>query len=105
MSEQTQNVQQQTQDEQALQDARDFFGQSMGRILGQMESDNAQLQSYMQQLPDDTQAQDTVGGDGGEVPRATNAARRRAEELGIDLSTIKGTGSGGLITIRDVTGS
>src|SRR5918994_1483838 len=51
------------------------------------------------------QAQDTVGGDGGEVPRATNAARRRAEELGIDLSTIKGTGSGGLITIRDVTGS
>src|SRR5918995_770701 len=57
MSEGTQNVQQQSQDEQALQDARDFFGQSMGRILGQMESDYAQLQSYMQQLPDDTQAQ------------------------------------------------
>src|ERR687890_2773411 len=56
MSEGTQNVQQQSQDEQALQDARDFFGQSMGRILGQMESDYAQLQSYMQQLPDDTQA-------------------------------------------------
>jgi phytoene/squalene synthetase len=51
-----QNVQQQSQDEQVLQDARDFFGQSMGRILGQMESDYAQLQSYMQQLPDDTQA-------------------------------------------------
>src|SRR5215212_1194865 len=55
MSEDTQNAQQ-SQD-QALQEARDFFGQSMGRILGQMESDNAQLQSYMQQLPDDTQAQ------------------------------------------------
>jgi hypothetical protein len=25
--------------------------------------------------------------------------------LGLDLSTIQGTGSGGLITIRDVTGS
>ena len=57
MSEQNQNAQQQTQDDQALQEARDFFGQSMGRILGQMESDNAQLQSYMQQLPQDGQNQ------------------------------------------------
>src|SRR5215210_2799659 len=55
MSEDTQNAQQ--PQDQALQEARDFFGQSMGRILGQMESDNAQLQSYMQQLPGDTQAQ------------------------------------------------
>src|SRR3712207_9111856 len=52
-----QNVQQQSQDEQVLQDARDFFGQSMGRILGQMESDNVQLHNYMQQLPEDAQAQ------------------------------------------------
>jgi pyruvate/2-oxoglutarate dehydrogenase complex dihydrolipoamide acyltransferase (E2) component len=62
------------------------------------------------------QAQDTAGqvaqqgqqateGDGAEEPRATNAARRRAQEMGIDLSTIRGTGSGGLITIKDVTGS
>ena len=56
------------------------------------------------------QAQDTAGqaagGDGTEEePRATNAARLRAEQLGLDLSTIQGTGSGGLITIRDVTGS
>ena len=43
--------------------------------------------------------------EGDEQPRATNAARRRAEQLGIDLSTIEGTGSGGLITIKDVTGS
>jgi len=153
-----QNVQQQSQDEQVLQDARDFFGQSMGRILGQMESDNVQLHNYMQQLPEDTQAQvqqmtdsynqfagtitqaaqdagveDSVlqsaqearqnadqasgqgptdvaaqqaaGQDGTEEPRATNAARRKAEQLGLDLSTIQGTGSGGLITIRDVTGS
>ena len=38
-------------------------------------------------------------------PRATNAARRKAEQLGVDLSTIRGTGSGGLITINDVVGS
>jgi pyruvate/2-oxoglutarate dehydrogenase complex dihydrolipoamide acyltransferase (E2) component len=42
---------------------------------------------------------------GGQEPRATNAARRRAQEMGIDLSTVEGTGSGGLITINDVVGS
>jgi len=51
------------------------------------------------------QAQQAAGSDGSGEPRATNAARRRAEQLGIDLSTIQGSGSGGLITIRDVTGS
>ena len=46
-----------------------------------------------------------TGGDEAEEPRATNAARRRANEMGVDLSTIEGTGSGGLITIQDVVGS
>lgn len=48
-------------------------------------------------------AQD-VGGDGetSEEPKATSAARRRAEELGIDLASIRGSGAGGLITIQDV---
>lgn len=34
--------------------------------------------------------------------RATPAAERRAEELGVDLSRVKGTGSGGRITVKDV---
>ena len=38
----------------------------------------------------------------GEGPRVTNAARRKAEELGVDLSAIQGSGAGGLITIKDV---
>jgi len=33
---------------------------------------------------------------------ATNAAREKAEELGLDLSTLEGTGSGGRIILRDV---
>ena len=66
---------------QAVQQAQDTAGQAAG------------------------QAQQAAGGDGTEEPRATNAARRKAEQLGLDLSTIQGTGSGGLITIRDVTGS
>lgn len=48
------------------------------------------------------EAEQATGRDGSEEPRATNAARRKAEELGIDLSKVKGSGAGGLITIRDV---
>ena len=53
------------------------------------------------------QAQQAVGqaAGGDEEPRVTNAARRKAQELGVDLSTIRGTGSGGLITLNDVVGS
>ncbi len=35
-------------------------------------------------------------------PDTTDAARRKAEELGIDLSRVEGTGSGGRILLRDV---
>jgi pyruvate/2-oxoglutarate dehydrogenase complex dihydrolipoamide acyltransferase (E2) component len=35
-------------------------------------------------------------------PNATDAARRKAEELGLDLSQVEGTGAGGLILHRDV---
>ncbi len=49
------------------------------------------------------QAQDTVEGatGGGEI-KATNAAQRKAEEMGVDLNEIEGSGAGGLITIKDV---
>lgn len=45
------------------------------------------------------------GENGSEGPKATNAAQRRAEEMGIDLSTLKGSGAGGLITVKDVVKS
>ena len=35
-------------------------------------------------------------------PDATDAARRKAEELGLDLSQVEGTGAGGRILLRDV---
>jgi pyruvate/2-oxoglutarate dehydrogenase complex dihydrolipoamide acyltransferase (E2) component len=35
--------------------------------------------------------------------QATPAAERKAEELGVDLSQIEGTGSRGRITVKDVT--
>jgi pyruvate/2-oxoglutarate dehydrogenase complex dihydrolipoamide acyltransferase (E2) component len=33
---------------------------------------------------------------------ATTAARRKAEELGVDLSRIQGSGAGGRVLVRDV---
>src|SRR5829696_2254955 len=36
-------------------------------------------------------------------PQATAAAARRARELGVDLSDLRGTGAGGRIVVRDVT--
>ena len=83
----------------AAQQAQDAAGQ----VAGQAQDAAG---GAVQQAQDTAgQAQQAAGGDGAEEPRATNAARRRAEQLGLDLSTIQGTGSGGLITIRDVTGS
>ncbi|CAN5820485.1 hypothetical protein BH18ACT11_BH18ACT11_08530 [soil metagenome] len=40
--------------------------------------------------------------DGYESPEVTEAAERRAGELGIDLSDVKGTGSRGRILVTDV---
>lgn len=43
------------------------------------------------------------GGEGSqEQPEVTEAARNRAEELGVDLANIQGTGSRGRILLRDV---
>jgi pyruvate/2-oxoglutarate dehydrogenase complex dihydrolipoamide acyltransferase (E2) component len=47
----------------------------------------------------------TPGGAGKQKDKAqaTPAAERKAEDLGVDLSEIEGTGSGGRITVKDVT--
>lgn len=37
-----------------------------------------------------------------EETNATNAARQKAEELGVELTELEGTGYGGLITMNDV---
>jgi polyhydroxyalkanoic acid synthase PhaR subunit len=47
------------------------------------------------------QQESTPQADGSEV-RATAAARRKAQELGVELSEVEGTGSNGQITVDDV---
>ncbi len=41
-------------------------------------------------------------GEAEEEPEVTEAAERRAKELGVNLSDVKGTGSGGRILVKDV---
>jgi pyruvate/2-oxoglutarate dehydrogenase complex dihydrolipoamide acyltransferase (E2) component len=82
---------------QATQGAQDAAGQ----VAGQAQQAVGQATDQAGQVA----GQQATGGDTAEEPKVTNAARRKAEELGVDLSTIEGTGSGGLITIKDVTGS
>ena len=78
-----------------------------GQVAGQAQDAAGQAAGQAQNAAGQAaqQGQQAAGGGGAEEPRATNAARRRAQELGVDLSQIQGTGAGGLITIRDVTGS
>jgi hypothetical protein len=107
---------------QAAQGVQDTAGQAAGQVqdtagqaAGQAQETAGQATQQAQdaaggaaQQAQDTagqatqQAQGAAGGGGQEEPRATESARRKAEELGIDLSQIKGSGAGGLITIRDV---
>jgi pyruvate/2-oxoglutarate dehydrogenase complex dihydrolipoamide acyltransferase (E2) component len=47
------------------------------------------------------QAAQQAGG-GQQQPDATDAARQKAQELGVDLSQVQGSGANGRITVRDV---
>ena len=75
--------------QQAAGQATDAVGQTVAQADGAVDQATQQ-------------AGDVAGGNGDEGPKATNAARRKAEDLGLDLSQIQGSGAGGIITIRDV---
>ncbi|MBX6762281.1 MAG: E3 binding domain-containing protein [Rubrobacteraceae bacterium] len=49
-----------------------------------------------------TRTEEPRNGSGRKEIKATAAARRKAEELGIDLSEVEGTGADGQITVEDV---
>ena len=83
---------------QAVQGVQDTAGQAAGQAQQAAGQATQQAQGAAGQVTEQATGEDE------EEPRATNAARRRAEELGVDLSQVQGSGAGGLITIRDVTG-
>ncbi len=54
-----------------------------------------------QESQEDGEAQEPDEESAGEI-EATDAARSKAEDLGLDLAQVEGTGSGGRITVRDI---
>ena len=51
---------------------------------------------------DSSQEDHSPDGEVEEGPEVTEAAERRAKELGVDPSGVKGTGSGGRVLVKDV---
>ena len=84
-----------------------------GRGTGQDQSPEGQAAEGASPRGQDTGGQTDRRGDGGQrrdeeqtegqEPNATPAAKRKAEEMGVDLSRTEGTGSDGRITVKDVT--
>ncbi len=73
---------------------------------------NQQIQQTAQGVTQ--QAQDSENGAAGqaqqqggqqEQPDATHAAEKKAQELGVDLNQVEGSGAEGRITVRDVIGA
>jgi pyruvate/2-oxoglutarate dehydrogenase complex dihydrolipoamide acyltransferase (E2) component len=87
----------------AAQQAAGTADRAAGQATGAVGQVAAQADGAVDQATQ--QAGDVAGGNGDEGPKATNAAKRKAEDLGLDLSQIQGSGAGGIITIRDVVQS
>lgn len=81
----------------------------INRTLGSVD-DNPELVKDLTSMSEAASRRDSEEDDGqplpaasvGESADATRAALNKAGELGVDLSELRGTGSGGRITVRDV---
>jgi pyruvate/2-oxoglutarate dehydrogenase complex dihydrolipoamide acyltransferase (E2) component len=79
-------------------------GQQGGGPLGGVTDQVGQVAGQAQQAAGQA-AQQATGGGGQQQPDATHAAQQKAQELGVDLSQVQGSGAGGRVTIRDVIGA
>ncbi len=79
----------------SLQHNPQFFRQALGPT--------DQTTETLGQTGDTSSPPPGEGAEARREPEVTKAARKRAEELGMDLSGLEGTGSGGRIVVRDVT--
>jgi hypothetical protein len=95
----------------AAQQAQEAAGQTTDQAQGAVGQVAGQAGQAAQGVQDTAgqatqQAQQAAGGQqqgGQQQPNATQAAAQKAEELGVDLSQVEGSGSGGRITVKDVT--
>ena len=91
---------------QALQQAPNAVGRvtdqaqgALGELAGQV-AHGARRSTG--RAVDDGQAAEQRAGTAEKVPDATQAAKRKAQALGVDLSQVEGSGAGGFITLKDV---
>lgn len=89
----------------SLQHSPQFFRQALGPANQTTETpEETTWDTDVADEPADTPAPSDDGTTEEPVePEATEAARKKARDLGIDLSGVEGTGSGGRIVVRDVT--
>ena len=89
---------------ESLEHSPQFFRQALASVneTGGAKEDTTVDTAVVDETGDDLAPQ--AGGDVEESaePEATEAARNKARELGVDLSGLEGTGSGGRILVRDV---
>ena len=84
---------------QAAQQAQETAGQATEQLQDAAGEATEQAQQTAGQATEEAQG---AVEQAGEID-ATGAARQRAEQLGVDLSEVTGSGPGGRITLRDVT--
>ena len=60
------------------------------------------LEEHLATRGSDESAAEDDSPDGKEEPEVTEAAERKARELDVDISSVKGSGSGGRILVKDV---
>jgi hypothetical protein len=94
---------------QVLSETTDEAGRTVRRVADESGSVVEQTMTESGQVSEEAVVgeADTAGEaseENGEV-QATPAAERKAEDLGVDLSQIEGTGSGGRIIVKDVIGA
>src|ERR671913_1935445 len=92
---------------EAVQQAQDAAGgatqqvqDTAGQAAGQAQQAAGQVTNQAGQVAG--QAQQAAGGQqqGGQQPNATQAAQQKAQELGVDISQVQGSGAGGRVTVR-----
>ena len=89
----------------AAQQAQDTAGQAAGQAQEAASGAAQQARDAAGQATEQGGAQQQQGEQGGgqqEEPNATQAARQKAEELGVDLSEVEGSGAEERITVKDV---
>ena len=89
---------------ESLEHSPQFFRQALAAVneTGGTPQDTTVDTAVVDETGDVLAPQAGVEAEAPEEPDATEAARNKARELGVDLSDLEGTGSGGRILVRDV---